>query len=160
MPKRIEGNLVVSKMRVGLVASRFNEFICSRLVAGAIDALVRHGCRPDDITEVWVPGAWELPLGVKTLAQSGKVDAVVALGCVIRGDTPHFDYIANEVTKGLAQFSLESGVPVSLGVLTADTLEQAIERAGTKMGNKGADAAMAAIEMLNLVTQLAPAKKR
>ena len=158
MPNRIEGNLVVSKMRVGLVASRFNEFIGSRLVAGAIDALVRHGCRPDDITEVWVPGAWELPLGVKTLAQSGKVDAVVALGCVIRGDTPHFDYIANEVTKGLAQFSLESGVPVSLGVLTAETLEQAVERAGTKMGNKGADAAMAAIEMLKQVRQLSAPK--
>lgn len=160
MPRRIEGNLLVSKQRFGLVVSRFNEFISSRLVAGAIDALVRHGCRPEDITEVWVPGAWELPLTVKMLAKSGKVDAVVALGCVIRGNTPHFDYIANEVTKGLAQFSLESGVPVSLGVLTADTLEQAIERAGTKMGNKGADAATAAIEMLNLVTQLAPAKKR
>jgi len=160
MPRRIEGNLLVSKQRFGLVVSRFNEFISSRLVAGAIDALVRHGCRPEDITEVWVPGAWELPLTVKLLAKSGKVDAVVALGCVIRGNTPHFDYIANEVTKGLAQFSLESGVPVSLGVLTADTLEQAIERAGTKMGNKGADAATAAIEMLNLVNQLAPAKKR
>jgi 6,7-dimethyl-8-ribityllumazine synthase len=160
MAKRIEGKLIVSKQRFGLVVSRFNEFIGSRLVSGAIDALVRHGCQPENITEVWVPGAWELPLAVKTLARSDKVDAVVALGCVIRGNTPHFDYIANEVTKGLAQVALDSGVPVSLGVVTADTLEQAIERAGTKMGNKGADAALAAVEMLNLVAQLSASKKR
>ncbi|UCG32336.1 MAG: 6,7-dimethyl-8-ribityllumazine synthase [Phycisphaerales bacterium] len=160
MPKRIEGNLLVNRQKFGLVVSRFNEFIGSRLAAGATDALLRHGCPPENIVEVWVPGAWELPLAVKALARSGKADAVIALGCVIRGHTPHFDYIANEVTKGLAQFSLESGVPVSLGVLTADSLEQAIERAGTKMGNKGSDAAMAAIEMVNLLAQLPEQKKK
>ena len=154
MSPRIEGKLICTDKRFGLVASRFNDFISTRLVSGARDALVRHGCRADDITEVWVPGAWELPLAVKKLAESGKVDAVVALGCVIRGQTPHFDYIAGEVSKGLSQVALSSGVPVSFGVLTVETLEQAVERAGSKMGNKGADAALAAIEMVNLLGAL------
>ena len=159
MSKRIEGNLTVTRQRFGLVASRFNEFISSRLVAGATDALVRHGCRQDDIIEVWVPGAWELPLATKKLAEGGRVDAVVALGCVIRGQTAHFDYLAAAVSKGLSEVSLESGIPVSFGVLTVDTLEQAIERAGSKMGNKGADAAMAAIEMVNLLGRMSRRKK-
>jgi 6,7-dimethyl-8-ribityllumazine synthase len=159
MPQRIVGQLVVAKQRFAIVASRFNEFIVSRLVAGAIDALTRHGCKDERITEVWVPGSWELPVTAKALAESGEYDAVICLGCVMRGDTPHFEYIAGEASKGLAQISLETGVPVVFGVLTPDTLEQAIERAGTKAGNKGADAAMTAIEMSNLLPQIRPQKK-
>jgi len=154
MPRRIVGQLVAGKQRFAIVASRFNEFIVSRLVAGAIDALTRLGCPEERITEVWVPGSWELPVTAKALAESGEYDAVICLGCVMRGDTPHFEYIAGEAAKGLAQVSLETGVPVVFGVLTPDTLEQAIERAGTKAGNKGADAAMTAIEMANLLPQL------
>lgn len=154
MPQRIVGQLVVSKQRFAIVASRFNEFIVSRLVGGAVDTLVRHGAEESDITEVWVPGSWEIPVAAKALAESGKYDAVICLGCVMRGDTPHFEYIAAEAAKGIAHVSLETGVPVVFGVLTTDTLDQAIERAGTKAGNKGADAAMSAIEMANLLPQL------
>ena len=159
MAKRVQGNLIVKKQRFGIVVSRFNEFIGSRLVAGAIDALERHGCAPANITEVWVPGAWELPVAARRLAASKRFDAVIALGCVIRGHTPHFEYVVNEALKGLAHVALEGNVPISLGVVTADNLEQAIERAGTKAGNKGADAAMAAIEMVDLFAQLTPARK-
>lgn len=159
MPQRIVGQLVVTKQRFAIVASRFNEFITSRLVGGAIDALTRHGCTDDRITEVWVPGSWELPVTAKALAASGDYDAVICLGCVMRGDTPHFEYVAGEAAKGIAMISLETGVPVIFGVLTTDTLDQAIERAGTKAGNKGADAAMTAIEMSNLLPQLRSRKK-
>jgi len=159
MPQRVVGQLVVSEQRFAIVASRFNEFITSRLVAGAIDALTRHGCPEERITEVWVPGSWELPLTAKALAQSGAYDAIICLGCVMRGDTPHFEYIAAEAAKGLAQVGLETGVPVVFGVLTTDTLDQAIERAGTKAGNKGAEAAMTAIEMTNVLSQVRGRKR-
>jgi len=159
MPQRVTGQLVVTRQRFAIVASRFNEFIPSRLVAGAVDALTRHGCPDERITEVWVPGAWELPITAKTLASSGEYDAVICLGCVMRGDTPHFEYVAGEAAKGIAMTSLETGVPVIFGMFPTDTLDQAIERAGTKAGNKGADAAMTAIEMSNLLPQLRPRKK-
>jgi 6,7-dimethyl-8-ribityllumazine synthase len=147
----IEGNLVVARgVRFAIVASRFNHFVVDRLVEGAIDALVRHGAQPQAITIVRVPGAWELPLVVRRLAASDKIDAVIALGAVIRGATPHFDYIAGEATKGLAAAAGASNVPIVFGVLTTDTIEQAIERAGTKAGNKGWDAAVGAIEMIAL----------
>jgi len=157
MPRLLEGDLTVRDQRFAVVVTRWNEFVTSRLLSGAVDALVRHGCQPDHITEVRVPGSFELPLTAKKLAASAEYDAVVALGCVIRGQTPHFEYIAAEVTKGLAQVALDSGVPVTFGVITADTLEQAIDRAGTKAGNKGADAALAAIELANLYSGLAAA---
>src|SRR5437660_1443602 len=148
----IEGNLVVPRgARFAIVASRFNHFVVDRLVEGALDALVRHGAQPQSITIVRVPGAWELPLVVRRLAASEKVDAVIALGAVIRGATPHFDYVAGEATKGLAQAAGASDVPIAYGVLTTDTIEQAIERAGTKAGNKGWDAAVSAIEMVSLL---------
>ena len=151
----IEGNLVVSKgARFAVVASRFNHFVVDRLLEGAVDALVRHGAPPQAITVVRVPGAWELPLVVRRLAASKKVDAVIALGAVIRGATPHFDYVAGEATKGLAAVAASSDVPVAFGVLTTDTIEQAVERAGTKAGNKGWDAAMSAIEMVALARAL------
>ena len=150
----ITGELTVQKQRFAIVVSRFNEFVSSRLLGGAIDALERHGCKTANITVVWVPGAWELPLVAKKLASSGRYHAVICLGCVIRGETPHFDYIAAEAAKGLGQVSLESGVPVAFGVLTTNTLEQAIDRAGAKSGNKGFDAAMSAVEMANLMRQL------
>jgi len=150
----IKGDLVVKKQRFGLVISRFNEFVSSRLLDAAVDTLQRHGCPTGNITAVWVPGAWELPATTRKVALSGRFDAVICLGCILRGETPHFDYIANEAAKGIAQIGLESGVPVVFGVLTADTLEQAINRAGAKGGNKGADAAMTAIEMVNLFAQL------
>lgn len=159
MPQRVVGQLVVSEQRFAIVASRFNEFITSRLVAGAFDALTRHGCPEERITEVWVPGSWELPITAKALAQSGAYDAIICLGCVMRGDTPHFEYIAAEAAKGLAQVGLETGVPVVFGVLTTDTLDQAIERAGTKAGNKGAEAAMTAIEMTNVLSQVRGRKR-
>jgi 6,7-dimethyl-8-ribityllumazine synthase len=152
--RTINGELVVQNQRFGIALSRFNEFISSRLLSAAVDALVRHGCKQDNITAVWVPGAWELPMTAKRLARSGEFDAVICLGCVIRGDTPHFDYVANEAAKGIAQASMETDVPIAFGVLTTDTLEQAINRAGAKSGNKGADAAMAAIEMVNVFSQL------
>jgi 6,7-dimethyl-8-ribityllumazine synthase len=154
MPRVIEGTLVSEGKKYGIVASRFNEFISSKLLGGALDALARHGVRDDEITVAWTPGAFEIPLIVKKMVQSGKYDAVIAIGAVIRGSTPHFDYIAAEVAKGVAHVTLEGGVPVSFGVLTTDTIEQAIERAGTKSGNKGFDAAVAAVEMANLVGQL------
>ncbi len=146
-----EGNLVGTGLKVALVAARFNELLSARLVSGAIDALVRHDVAEDDIDTAWVPGAFELPLVAKKLAESGRYDAVVALGVVIRGGTPHFEYVASEVAKGIAKASMDSGVPIAFGVITADTIEQAVERAGTKQGNKGWEAASAAIEMANLL---------
>jgi 6,7-dimethyl-8-ribityllumazine synthase len=154
MTNAIEGKLDATGLKAALVASRFNDFIVSRLVSGAIDALVRHGAAHADITVVRVPGAFEIPQAVANLARSGKYSVVIALGAVIRGSTPHFEYIAAEVAKGVAQTALESKIPVSFGVLTTDTIEQAIERAGSKAGNKGAEAAMAAIEMADLLKQL------
>ena len=150
MSKIIEGNLNAAGLRFGLVASRFNDFITSKLIDGAMDALKRHGADAEKIDLAWVPGAFEIPQVCKKMAQGKSYDAVVCLGCVIKGDTPHFDYIAAEVSKGVAVVGLESPVPVVFGVLTTDSIEQAIERAGTKAGNKGVDAAMSAIEMANL----------
>ncbi len=154
MSKVIEGKLLCEGKKFGIIVSRFNEFISNKLLGGAVDALTRHGASDGDITVVWVPGSFEIPLLAKKMAESGKYDAVITLGAVIRGNTPHFDYVAAEVSKGVAHVSLESGVPVSFGVLTTDTIEQAIERAGTKSGNKGFDAAVSAIEMVNLMGQL------
>ena len=154
MTKQIEGGLDARGLKAALVASRFNDFIVSRLIAGAIDALVRHGASEGDITIVRVPGAFEIPQAVSAMVRSGRHDVVVALGAVIRGSTPHFDYIAAEVAKGVAQTALQASIPVSFGVLTTDTIEQAIERAGSKAGNKGAEAAMSAIEMANLLKQM------
>jgi 6,7-dimethyl-8-ribityllumazine synthase len=150
-PESIEGTLVVPKgARFAIVAARFNSFIVERLVEGALDALKRHGAEVENISIVRVPGAWEIPFACARLANSDKLDAVIALGAVIRGSTPHFDYVSGEVSKGVAQVALSSGTPVSFGVLTTDTIEQAIERAGTKAGNKGFDAALAAIELVSL----------
>ncbi|MCI6497391.1 6,7-dimethyl-8-ribityllumazine synthase [Lachnospiraceae bacterium HCP1S3_C3] len=148
--KKIEGNVIGSNIKVGIIAARFNEFIVSRLVGGAQDALVRHGVNDDDISVAYVPGAFEIPLAAKKMAQSGKYDAVICLGAVIKGATSHYDYVCAEVSKGVASVSLETGVPVLFGVLTTDNIEQAIERAGTKAGNKGYDVACSAIEMVNL----------
>jgi 6,7-dimethyl-8-ribityllumazine synthase len=150
MANNIAGNLDANGHKYAIVVSRFNSFICERLVEGAMDACVRHGAREDDIDVVRVPGAFELPLVTKKLAQSDKYDAVICLGAVIRGATPHFDYVSAEVSKGIASVSLETGVPVAFGVLTTDTIEQAVERAGTKAGNKGFEAAVTAMEMVNL----------
>ncbi|MGG0892741.1 6,7-dimethyl-8-ribityllumazine synthase [Cytobacillus horneckiae] len=150
----IEGNLVGTGLKVAVVVSRFNEFITNKLLSGAQDALKRHDVAEDDVTIVWVPGAFEIPLTAKKLAGSGKYDAVVALGTVIRGATPHFDYVNAEVAKGVAATALQTGIPVIFGVLTTDSIEQAIERAGTKAGNKGWDAAVNAIEMGNLYKSL------
>ena len=150
MPKIIEGNLNAKGLKVGLLVSRFNSFVSERLVEGAIDALLRHGADDADISIARVPGAFEIPPAAKQMAQSGKYDAIVCLGAVIRGATPHFEYVSAEVSKGVATVSMEAGIPVAFGVLTTDTLEQAIERAGSKSGNKGFDAAMAAVEMANL----------
>jgi 6,7-dimethyl-8-ribityllumazine synthase len=154
MPKIIEGKIVAKGMRFGIVAGRFNDFISSRLIDGAIDALTRAGAEEKEIQIVRVPGAFELPLAAKKMAKSGRYDAVIALGAVIRGATPHFDYISAEVSKGIAAVGLETEVPVAFGVLTTDTIEQAIERAGTKAGNKGWDAALSAIEMVDLFKKL------
>jgi len=155
-PIIIEGVLVVPPdARFAIVASRFNHFIVDRLVDGALDALRRHGCEPDRVTIVRVPGSWEMPVAAARLVSSRKFDAVIAIGAVIRGSTPHFDYIAAEVSKGLASLAMSSGVPVAFGVLTTDTIEQAVERAGTKAGNKGFDAAVSAIEMVALGRALA-----
>ena len=154
MAKTLEGKLVSKGKKYGIVVSRFNEFISNKLLAGALDALVRHGVTEQEITVAWTPGAFEIPLVVQKMAASKKFDAVIAIGAVIRGGTPHFDYVANEVSKGVAHVSLATGVPVLFGVLTTDTIEQAIERAGTKAGNKGYDAAVAAIEMANLMEQI------
>lgn len=151
---KIEGNLVAKDMKFGIVAARFNEFIVSKLVSGAEDALLRHGADGDNITLAWVPGAFEIPFAAKQMAHSGKYDAVICLGTVIRGSTSHYDYVCNEVSKGVASIGLESGIPVLFGVLTTENIEQAIERAGTKAGNKGYDSAMAAIEMVDLQRKL------
>ena len=152
--KIIGGKLIAEGMKVAIVASRFNEFIVGKLIEGANDTLVRHGCSDDDIDLIWVPGAYEIPLIAKKLADSGKYDNVICLGAVIRGATTHYDYVCNEVSKGIASVSLESGIPVMFGVLTTENIEQAIERAGTKAGNKGAEVAMAAIEMSNLIKEI------
>jgi 6,7-dimethyl-8-ribityllumazine synthase len=154
MPRTYEGMLDAKGFRFGLVVSRFNELLTGRLLEGAIDCLTRHGALDQDITVVKVPGSWELPLAADRLARSGKVDGVVALGVLIRGATPHFDYIAAETTKGLAHASLATHVPIGFGVLTTDNLEQAVERAGTKSGNKGWQAALAVIEMVQLYRRL------
>jgi 6,7-dimethyl-8-ribityllumazine synthase len=150
MPKVFEGKIDAKGLKFGLVVSRFNNFINDHLLDGALDALTRNGAEEKDLFIIKVPGAFEIPLAAKKMAGSGRYDAVICLGCVIRGATPHFEYISAEVTKGIAKVSLESGIPVSFGVITADNLEQAIERAGTKAGNKGWDAALSAIEMINL----------
>ena len=150
----LEGKLVDSGIKVGIVAARFNEFIVSKLVSGAEDALLRHSVNPDDISVAWVPGAFEIPVVAKKMAMSGKYDAVICLGAVIRGATSHYDYVCNEVSKGIASVSLESGIPVMFGVVTTENIEQAIERAGTKAGNKGYDCAMGALEMIDLMKQL------
>lgn len=146
-----EGNLIGTGLKVGIVVSRFNDLLSSRLLGGAQDALVRHGVDEADIDVAWVPGGFEAPLVAKKFAESGRYDAVVALGVIIRGGTPHFEYVASEASKGLAKASMDSGVPVMFGIITADTIEQAVERAGTKAGNKGWDAALGAIEMANLI---------
>lgn len=154
MVKIIEGKLSAKGMKIGIVASRFNDFICGRLIEGALDALIRSGVDEKDVAVYKVPGAFELPLAAKKLAKSARFDAVVCLGAVIRGATPHFEYISAEVTKGIAAVGMETEVPVTFGVLTTDTIEQAIERAGTKSGNKGWDAAITAIEMVDLFRKL------
>ncbi|MDO4166263.1 MAG: 6,7-dimethyl-8-ribityllumazine synthase [Eubacteriales bacterium] len=152
--RTVEGNVVAEGMKIGIVGARFNEFIVSKLISGARDGLVRHGVKDDDITLAWVPGAFEIPLVAKKMAMSGKYDAVICLGAVIRGATSHYDYVCAEVSKGVAAVGLESGIPVMFGVVTTDNIEQAIERAGTKAGNKGYDCALGAIEMVNLAKQL------
>ena len=154
MPRTVEGNLLGAGARFAIVAARFNDFVTSRLVDGAVHTLAAHGAATDDLPVVWVPGAFELPLVCRRVAASGRYDAVIALGCVIRGGTPHFDYVAGEAAKGVAAASMSADVPVVFGVLTTDTIDQAIERAGTKMGNKGAEAAMVALEMVNLLRAL------
>ena len=155
MAKIIQGDLSGKGLKIGIVAARFNDFITSRLVDGALDGLQRHGVAEADIEIVRVPGAYEIPLAARMFAQSRKVHAIICLGAVIRGATPHFEYVSSEVSKGVASVSLETGLPVIFGVLTTDTIEQAIERAGTKSGNKGWDAALSAIEMANVMKQLA-----
>ena len=152
--KLLEGNVIGTGLKVGIVAARFNEFIVGKLVSGAQDALVRHGVDTDDIEIAWVPGAFEIPLIAQKMAQSGKYDMVLCLGAVIRGSTSHYDLVCNECAKGVAQVSLASGIPVLFGVVTTDTIEQAIERAGTKAGNKGYDVACSGIEMANLIRSL------
>jgi len=152
--KTIDGKLDAKGLKFGIVIARFNEFISGKLLAGCVDGLKRHGADEKNLEVVWSPGSFEIPLLAKKMVQGGKYDAVICLGAIIRGATPHFDYVAAEVSKGVAQVGLESGVPVIFGVLTTDNLEQAIERAGTKGGNKGFDAALAAIEMANLLKEL------
>ncbi len=152
--KVYKGNLTVDGKRFALVCSRFNEFITQQMLNGAVDTLIRHGVKEDEIESVWVPGAFEIPYVAMKLARKGCCDAVICLGAVIRGDTPHFDYICSEVSKSIAQISLETGMPAIYGIITADTTEQAIERSGTKAGNKGRDAALSAIEMVNLYSEL------
>lgn len=149
--KVFEGSLVSEKIKIGIVAARFNEFITSKLLGGAVDCLKRHGISEEDIEVAWVPGAFEIPLIASKMAGCGKYDAVICLGAVIRGSTTHYDYVCSEVSKGIAQVSLSSGIPVMFGVLTTENIEQAIERAGTKAGNKGFDCAAGAIEMVNLI---------
>ncbi|MFD2168845.1 6,7-dimethyl-8-ribityllumazine synthase [Tumebacillus lipolyticus] len=153
MAKFLEGNLIGTGLKVGVVVGRFNEFIGSKLLGGALDAFKRHGLAEDDVEVAWVPGAFEIPLIAQKMAQSGRYDAVITLGAVIRGSTPHFDYVCNEAAKGVAKVGLDTGTPTVFGVLTVDSIEQAIERAGTKAGNKGWEAAVTAIEMANLTKQ-------
>lgn len=150
----LEGKLVAEGAKIGIVAARFNEFIVSKLVSGAVDGLVRHDVKEEDISVAWVPGAFEIPVIAKKMAKSGKYDAVICLGAVIRGATSHYDYVCNEVSKGIAAVSLETEIPVLFGVVTTENIEQAIERAGTKAGNKGYDCALSAIEMINLMKKI------
>ena len=151
----LEGKVVAPEgMKVGIVASRFNEIIVNKLLGGAVDGLVRHGVEEDNITAAWVPGAFEIPLAASKMAQSGKYDAVICVGAVIRGDTSHYDYVCNEVSKGVAQVSLNTGVPVLFGIVTTENIEQEIARAGSKAGNKGYDCALSAVEMVNLLKQM------
>jgi 6,7-dimethyl-8-ribityllumazine synthase len=152
--RSIEGKLDATGLKTAIVASRFNDFVTTKLIEGAVDCLSRHGAAEKEITVIRVPGSFELPLAAKKAASSGKFDAVICLGALIRGQTPHFDYIAAEVTKGIAQVSLDTGVPVTFGVITADTLEQAVDRAGAKSGNKGFEAALGAVEMADLLRQI------
>jgi 6,7-dimethyl-8-ribityllumazine synthase len=154
MHKVIEGNMIAKGKKFAIVASRFNDFITNELISGCNDTLLRHGAEDKDLTVTLVPGAFEIPLAAQRLTKSKAYDAVICLGTIIRGSTPHFDYIASEVSKGVSKVSLDSGIPVIFGVITADTIEQAIERAGTKDGNKGRDAALSAIEMVNVLSQL------
>ncbi|MFC2066502.1 6,7-dimethyl-8-ribityllumazine synthase [Chloroflexota bacterium] len=154
MGKRFEGMLTGKGLKFGIVVSRFNEFLTSKLLGGAQDALIRHGANEDDIEIAWTPGAFEIPLVAQKLAQTKRYDAVICLGAVVRGGTPHFEYIAAEVTKGIAKAGMDSGLPIIYGVITTDTLEQAIERSGTKAGNKGFEAAVSAIEMANLLKSI------
>ena len=154
MAKTIEGKLTAQGLKFGIVVSRFNEFINAKLLGGAMDALIRHGAADDDIEVVWVPGAYEIPLIAQKMANSKKYDAIICLGTVIRGSTTHYDYVCNEVAKGVAHVGLNTGVPTMFGVVTTDNIEQAIERAGTKAGNKGFDAAVGAIEMANLLKEI------
>lgn len=151
--KKIEGNLNATDLKFGIVISRFNEFISSKLLSGAIDALVRHGAKEDNIEVAWVPGAFEIPMIAKKLTEKAKYDAIICLGTIIKGDTPHFDFVAAESAKGIAQLSISANIPVSFGILTTNDVEQAIERAGLKSGNKGFDAAVTSIEMANLMKQ-------
>ena len=152
--KTFEGKLVSSGIKVGIVVARFNEFITSKLLSGAMDGLLRHNVQEEDIQVAWVPGAFEIPLIASKMAKSGKYDAVICLGAVIRGSTSHYDYVCNEVSRGIAAVSLESGIPVMFGVLTTENIEQAIERAGSKAGNKGSECAEGAIEMVNLIREM------
>lgn len=154
MIKTIHGQLVAKGKKFGIIASRFNDFITNRLLEGCTDTLLRHGAKEGDLEIVWVPGAFEIPVLAQRMAKSKKYDAIICLGTVIRGSTPHFDYIANEAAKGIAHVSLGSGIPAVFGIITADSIEQAIERAGTKEGNKGRDAAMSAIEMADLMSEI------
>lgn len=158
MPRTVEGGLSAKGLKVALVVSRFNDFISSRLLEGAVDTLIRSGANDNDLDVVKVPGSFEMPIAAKALAKGGNYDAIVCLGCVIRGATPHFDFVAGEAAKGIAKVSLDHETPISFGVITADNLEQAIERAGTKSGNKGRDAALTAIEMANLLKALGKKK--
>lgn len=160
MVKTIEANLIGTGLRVGIVVGRFNEFINAKLVDGAIDGLRRHSVEEDNIEVAWVPGAYEVPFIAKKLVESGKYDAVIGLGTVIRGATTHYDYVCNEAAKGIQQVSLQTGTPVIFGIVTTESIEQAIERAGTKAGNKGYDAAVSAIEMANLVRAISPVAVR
>ena len=154
MPKTLEGDLSAQGLKFGLIVSRFNSFITTKLLDGALDALSRSGAADDDLVVAWVPGAREIPLVARKMAESGGYDAVICLGAIIRGSTPHFDYVASEASKGIAQAALDTGLPIIFGVLTTDTIEQAVERAGTKAGNRGHDAAVNAVEMVNLLKQM------
>ena len=152
--KTLEGKLTAKNMKIAIVVARFNEFITSKLLSGCIDCLIRHEAADEGLTVAWVPGAFEIPMAAKKLAESGKYDAVICLGAVIRGATPHFDYVCAEASKGIAQVSMQTGVPVAFGVLTTENIQQAVERAGTKAGNKGVDCAMTAMEMVNLFKEM------